>query len=61
MQPVSLVSKLDKIDAELRQEIKIEVLKNNGTRNLACLLRARSDLEACIGNLLELSGDTSKE
>lgn len=50
----NLVSRLDIIDKELRQQIKAEVLKNDGTRNLACLIRARSDLQACISNLLEL-------
>jgi hypothetical protein len=50
----NLVSKLDKIDKELRQEIKLEVDKGDGNRKLACLIRARADLESCINNLLEL-------
>jgi len=56
----NLVSKLDKIDKELRQEIKLEVDKGDGSRRLPCLIRARADLESCINNLLELPSDTSR-
>ncbi len=57
---MNLVPKLDAIDKQLRQQIKLEVEKGDGNKRLACLLRARSDLEACISNLLELSEDTSR-
>jgi hypothetical protein len=55
----NLVSKLDKIDTELRQQIKLEVDKGDGIKRLAILMRARVGLQDCITNLLELSEDTS--
>ena len=56
----NLVSKLDKIDAELRQEIKLETERGDGSKRLPCLIRAMADLESCINNLLEIPRDTSR-
>jgi hypothetical protein len=50
----NLVPKLDRIDAELRQQIKLEVDKGDGNKKLAVLMRARVGLQDCITNLLEL-------
>jgi len=52
---MNLVSKLDKIDAELRQEIKLEAKQHDSSHKKAVLMRARCNLQACITDLLELS------
>jgi len=57
---MNLVSKLDKIDQELRQEIKLEAKQHDSSHRKACLMKARAALQDCITSLLELSENTPR-